>query len=145
MNSTEIVLQFLAFLAQVRAAFRQVHLFAEKSPALRTVSTAVIPVEVKPSDYADKGVTICVALDAELRKPIDSERKSLGISLLLRHTRGMWLAEAEIGWTGKKIGWNSFDSKEAQGKSIDEIMNTIPPMVEWMDRRFKEEVARLPK
>lgn len=61
MNSNEIILKFVAFLAHVRAMFRQFHLFAEKSPALHSVSTMVIPFKGDPSDYADDGVTISIA------------------------------------------------------------------------------------
>jgi len=145
MNSTEIVLKFLAFLAQVRTMFRQVHLFAEKIPALQTVSTTVIPFESQQSDYADAGVTISVALNAEVRVPVDSEKKALGMCLLLRHTGGLWLAEAEVGWTGEKVGWDPFDSKEARATSVEEIICIVPPLVEWMEMRFREEVAKLPK
>ena len=145
MNATEIILKFLTFLSQVRAMFRQVHLFAEQNPALREVSTMVIPFKGKPSDYADEGVTISIALNAELCKPINSERKAIGISLLLRHAGGEWLAEAEVGWTGENVGWDPFDSKEARAESIEEIISLVPSLVEWMDARFREEVAKLLK
>jgi hypothetical protein len=145
MNSTELILKFLTFLARVRAMFRQVHLFAENSPALHTVSTMVIPFKGEPSDYADDGVTISIALNAELRKPVDSEKKAIGMSLLLRHSGGRWHAESEVGWTGEKIGWDPFDSKEVRAISIEEITNQIPPLVEWAGMRFREEVAKLPE
>jgi hypothetical protein len=145
LNSTQIILEFLAFLAEVEGMFRQVHLFAEKIPAFRSVCTMVIPSKAEPSEYADHGVIISIALDAELRKPIDSDKKSLGISLLLRHTRGVWLAEADVGWSGQNIGWDSFDSKEAQAKSIDEIVSMTPSLVDWLDMRFREEVGKFPK
>ena len=145
MNSTQIILEFLAFLAEVEGMFRKVHLFAEKNRAFRSVCTMVIPSKAEPSEYADNGVIISIALDAELRKPIDSDKKSLGISLLLRHTRGAWLAEAEVGWSGEQIGWDSFDSKEAQAKSIDEIVGMTPSLVDWLETRFREEVAKLSK
>lgn len=143
MNSTEIILRFLTFLSQARAMFRQTHLFAEQSPALRAVSTIVIPSKGEQSDYADGGVTVSVALNAELGKPTNSERKAMGMSLLLRHSGGHWLAEAEIGWTGEKVGWDQFDSKEAQASSIEEMFSLALPLVEWLDMRFREEVAKL--
>ncbi|MEI6218798.1 MAG: hypothetical protein WCP86_07845 [bacterium] len=144
MNSTELIITFLTFLAGVRAMFRQVHLFAEGSPALHNVSTVVIPFKGESSGYADDGVTISIALNAELRKPADSEKKAIGISLLLRHIDGRWHAESEVGWTGEKVGWDPLDSKEVQAVSIEEIINQIPPLVEWAGMRFREEVAQLP-
>jgi hypothetical protein len=124
--------------------FRQVHLFAEKNPALNSVSTMVIPFKGGQSDYADDGVTISVALNAELRKPAASEKKAIGMSLLLRCTGGRWHVESEVGWTGEKVGWDPFDSKEAQADSIEEIICMTPPLVEWAATRFREEVAKLP-
>ncbi len=145
MNSTDIILRFLSFLSAVRTTFRQVHLDAEKDRALRDVSTMVLPSKGEASDYADDGVTISVALNAELRNPIDSDKKAIGMSLLLRHAGGRWIAEAEIGWTGKNIGWNQFDEREVQGATVEDLMNAAPPLVEWMETRFREEVAKLPK
>jgi hypothetical protein len=145
MNSTELILRFLTFLAGLRAMFLEVHIFAEKSPALHTVSTSVIPSKVYPSDYADDGVTISIALNAELRKPIDSEKQAIGMSLLLRHAGGQWHAESEVGWSGRMIGWDQFDSKEVQAVSVEEIIHQIPPLVEWAGMRFREEVAKLPE
>jgi hypothetical protein len=143
MNSNEIILKFVAFLAHVRAMFRQFHLFAEKSPVLHSVSTMVIPFKGDPSDYADDGVTVSIALNAEVRKVTDSEKKAVGMSLLLRHSGGLWIAEAEVGWTGEKVGWDPFASKEVQATSIEEIMNKIPSLVEWMGVRFRDEVEKL--
>jgi hypothetical protein len=143
MSSTDIILKFLAFLSQVRAMFRQVHLFAEQNSAVRSVSTSVIPFKGEPSAYADDGVTISIALNAELHKPNSPERKAMGVSLLLRHVRETWIAEAEIGWSGERIGWDSFDCKEAQAESVEEITNVVIPLVEWLDVRFREELSKL--
>jgi hypothetical protein len=144
-NSTETVLQFIAFLAQVRAMFRQVHLLAEKDPLLRSVSTSVIPFKTEPSDYADTGVIITLALNAELTMPADSERKALGMSLLLRHSNGLWVAESEVGWTGQMVGWDPFDATEVQADSIEEVIQKVPALVERAGLKFKEEVAKLSK
>jgi hypothetical protein len=145
MNSTDtIILKFTAFLAQVSAAFNKVAILAEQNPALHTVTTRVIPFKVEPSDYADDGVTISVALNAEVRKPADSEKKAMGMSLLLRRAGGVWFAEAEVGWTGEKVGWDPFDSKEAQATSIEAIISKAPALVDWMGMRFREEASKLP-
>src|SRR5262249_43887628 len=69
MSSTgTIVLGFIAFLARMRAMFREVRLFAENVPTLHSISTSVIPSRAEPSDYADDGVIISIALNAELVK-----------------------------------------------------------------------------
>jgi hypothetical protein len=142
MSSTETILQFLTFLADVQAIFRDVHLRAQKNGALRDVSTKVIPFRCSPSAYADGGVTISVALNAELLQPSDSEKKAMGMSLLLRHTGGMWVAEAEVGWTGEMVGWDQFDAQEAQYPSIEEMILQVPLLVKWMGTRFEEEIAK---
>ena len=90
-------------------------------------------------------MTVSVALNAELYKPTNADRKAIGMSLLLRHAGGRWLAEAEVGWTGEKVGWNQFDSNEAQAKSIEEIVSLVPPLVKWMDAKFRTEVAKIPR
>ncbi len=109
MNSTEVILDFLSFIADLRKKFGEVHLVAERCPALHDVTTEVIPFKGEPSDYAERGVTICLSLIAELRKPIDSDKKAIGVDLLLRHTEQGWIAEAEIGWSGRDIGWDNFE------------------------------------
>ena len=145
MNSTEIVLRFLGFLSEVQTMFRKVHLDAELDRALRDVSTSVLPFKTEASDYADHGVTICVALNAELVTPIDSDKKAIGMSLMLRHAQVHWIAEAETGWTGQATGWDQFDEREAQVATLEELMDIVPSLVEWMGKRFREEVAKLPR
>src|SRR5438876_533226 len=120
-NSTEVVVRFLIFLANVRTMFRQVHLFAEGIPALQTVSTTVIPFKSEPTEYAEYGVTLSIALNAELSRPADEEKMAIGMSLLIRRSANVWIAEAEVGWTGKTIGWDPFASKDMRVSSIEEI------------------------
>ena len=144
MNSNVTILNFLTFLAEIRSMFRKMHLFAEQSNLLQSVSTTVIPFKGEPSDYADDGVTLSVALNAELLKPVDCEKKALGAALLLRHTAGFWLAEAEVGWTGEKVGWDPIHSREVKSPSIEQIIEKIPPLIELIKERFTEEVRKLP-
>ncbi len=133
----------MVFLAETEAVFRGVHIVCERNLAFRAVSTSVIPFKAKPSDYADEGVTIEIALNAELRYPCAPERKAIGMSLLLRHSGNYWIAEAEVGWSGVQIGWDPLHSKEAVAESIEDIMDKISPMVEWVANQFKSEVAQL--
>ena len=144
MNSTETVLRFLALLADVRSMCRQVHLEAEKNHALRDVSTMVIPFKGESSADDDEGVTISVALNAELRdrRP---ERSAIGMSLLFRHSGEQWIAEAEVGWIDRSIGWDQFDERKAEGNTIEEMMDSVPQLVEWLVARFREELVNLPK
>ncbi len=142
MNSTEVILDFLSFIADLRKKFGEVHLVAERCPALHDVTTEVIPFKGEPSDYAERGVTICLSLIAELRKPIDSDKKAIGVDLLLRHTEQGWIAEAEIGWSGREIGWDNFDEREAQTETIEETYIIVPPMVDWLGSRVREEIAK---
>jgi hypothetical protein len=143
MNSTTTVLHFLDFLADVRRMFNQVHIVSERSAALHSVSTEVFPFKGKSSTHDYGGLTISVYLSAELRSPPDSEHRAIGMSWLLRHTDGVWLSEAEVGWSGRMIGWDHFDSREVQADSIEVIIDKIPPTLEWLCERFKEEVRVL--
>src|SRR4051794_29190147 len=111
MSSSEVVVRFISFLALVRSMFRQTHLFAEKENVFCDVSTNVEPFKVEESEYADDGVTLSIALNANLRNPRDSERQALGMSLLIRRSSGNWIAEAEVGFTGRDVGWDPFECK----------------------------------
>ena len=142
-SSSESVLDFIGFLASVDAQFRRARIAAEKSAAVRDVSTMVIPFKAATSDDADKGVTISVALNAELRRPLNSERKALGMSLLLRRVAGSWIAESEVGWSGKEIGWDVFEAKELKADSLESLMLQVPAIVDRASARFAEEVAKL--
>jgi hypothetical protein len=143
MSSSDSVLDFIAFLASVDAQFRRTRIAAEKSTALRDVSTMVIPFKAATSDDADNGVTISVALNAELRRPLDSERRAIGMSLLLRRVAGSWIADSEVAWSGKDIGWDAFDAKELQTDSLESLMVQVPAIVDWASARFAAEVAKL--
>lgn len=143
MNTTQTILRFIEFLAQVSASFNKVAIFAENQTSLHTVTTRVSPFKGESSEYAEEGATIAVFLNAELRAPVDSEKKALGMSLLLRHTAGLWVAEAEVGWSGEMVGWDPIESKESRATSIEELMNETPPLVEWMGGKFAEALQDL--
>ena len=144
MSASEVVLRFVGFLAVVRSMFRQTHLFAEKQRSLQSVSTSVEPFKVEDSAYADEGVTLTLALNANLRKPPSSERQAVGMTLLLRRREGRWIAEAEVGWTGRDVGWDPLASKEIECASPEDLMAKVPPLVTWMDATFRETVEKLP-
>jgi hypothetical protein len=123
--------------------FRKTHLFAEKSSALQAASTTVIPFKSEQTDYAEYGVTLSVALNAEIRKPVDREKMAIGMALLMRRSGGVWIAEAEVGWTGRDVGWDSFASREVQSSSVEQLIEEVPALIAWMDETFREEVERL--
>lgn len=141
--STDLVFGFVGLMAEVQARFRTEAILAERNPALYDLSTSVIPSKCDPSDYADDGVTIHVALNAELRVPLDEDKKAIGTSLLIRHAEGHWIAESEIGWSGARIGWDPFDSQEIEADTLEELVQRIPAIVDWVCTRFREETAKL--
>lgn len=145
MSASTVVIQFISFLALVRSMFRQTHMFAETVTAISDVSTHVEPFKVEGSDYADNGVTLSISLNANLRKPQDPERQAIGMSLLIRRSGGSWIADAEVGFTGRDVGWDPFDSKEAQFDTVEDLMIDAAPLVNWMDRVFRDAVAKLPE
>lgn len=145
MSSSAVVIQFISFLALIRSLFRQTHLFAEHEIVISEVSTHVEPFKVEESDYADNGVTLSIALNANLRNPRDPEKQAIGMSFLVRRRGGIWLAEAEVGFTGRDVGWDPFESKEARFNTIEDLMVDAIPLVSWMDRVFRDAVLKLPK
>lgn len=141
MSDNDLILKFLVFLAQVRTSFRKTHIFAESNPILRNVNTSITPFRAESAN-ADLGVTLSVDLFADIVNAADIEKSSLGMSLVLRCYGGLWIAEAEVGWSGHEIGWDPFDSREAQSRSIEGIMDKVHLLVEWMEARFREEVQK---
>ena len=140
------ILDFLSLLASIRAGFRRIHIFSEECGLFRRVITTVNPFMVANADgYADGGVTIQFGLDAELLTPPNLERKALGASLLLRRKSGMWVLEAEIGWSGEQVGWDSIDSRDTTETTIEGVIQKMPELGEWLCARFKEEVGKLAK
>lgn len=141
----DLILRFMGFLATMRSMFRTEHLFAEKHSALRDVSTMVIPFQSESigGDYAEEGVTLQIALNAELVSPLDDDRKALGMSLLIRRCTNEWIFEAEIGWTGREVGWDPLDAREVRNASIERVFELAPSIVEWLGGEFRKVVGEL--
>ena len=66
------------------------------------------------------------------------------MTLLLRRREGRWIAEAEVGWTGRDVGWDPLASNEIECASPEDLMAKVPPLVTWMDATFRETVEKLP-
>jgi hypothetical protein len=145
MNVSETIIGFIAFLSDVRSMFRQTHLFVEKERAIRDVSTLIEPFKGEESQYADCGVTLSIALNANLRNPPNLERRALGMSLLIRRSSGTWIAEAEVGWSGNAVGWDPFASRKIQSTALEDVIANVPALIAWMDSTFRSAVAELPR
>lgn len=65
--------------------------------------------------------------------------------MLLRRALGTWLAEAEIGWSGASIGWDSFESEELRADSLEALVLEVPGLVERLRSKFEAEVLKLPR
>ena len=143
MNTNEVILSFLIFMAKAGAMFRQIHVMAEKCPGLKNISTQVIPFRVDPSEYADGGVTLSFALDADVVAP-DGGLLALGISLVLRRSGGVWIAEAAVGGVDEKVGWTSLDSRDVRGESMEDIIAGALPLIDWMRTRLAEVSGGIP-
>jgi len=137
-------IELIAFLADARSMFRQTHIFAEKEAAISDVFTTIEPFKAEDTRFADRGVTLSIALNANLRHPRNPEKRALGMSLMIRRSAGIWIAEAEVGWTGNEVGWDPFASKEIQHASPEEVFANLPALVTWMDSVFRQTVAELP-
>jgi hypothetical protein len=62
----------------------------------------------------------------------------------LRLIDGRWVIEAEVGWSGSEVGWDQFRSQEVEASCIEEVIQKVPPIVDWLVAAFREEVAKLP-
>ena len=137
-------LDFIATLANINATFRKLQILVSKSNMIKQTSISINPVKSdSTSEYSDYGVSISIAIDSVLVTPPDDEKNSIGASLLLRRPAGVWIAEAEIGWSGVSIGWDVFAAQEVQASSFDELSLRIPVLVEWLETRYKAEVEKL--
>ncbi|MGJ4858594.1 hypothetical protein ACN6KF_004594 [Labrys sp. La1] len=103
-----------------------------------------MPSDKGPDDYATDGKVLLLYLNADIKTPIHSRRQALGMQFLMRHTMGQWQGEAEIGWSSNQLGWEVFDSREFQVPSIDEFIENAPDQLNWLGKRFIEEIAKLP-
>lgn len=141
----EVIVQFIAFLANARVMFRQTHLFAERSPVFREILTSLDFFKGQETGYADGGVTVSIALNAELRQPNDLDGCAMGMSLLIRRSAGAWITEAEVGWTRMDVGWDPFASMDLRSTSVEQMMAAAPTQIAWMDAVFREAVTQLQK
>jgi hypothetical protein len=143
--SGEVIVQFIAFLADARVMFWQTHQFAEQRPVFREILTSLDPFKGEEVGYADGGVTVSIALSAELRQPNDLHGCAIGMSLLIRRSAGAWITEAEVGWTRIDVGWDPFASMDLRSTSVEQMMAAAPTQIAWMDAVFREAVTQLQK
>jgi len=142
--SDECVLEFIGILAAVNRCFTQTAASIRGMSVISSVSVLVIPVGMQSaSEYADLGMVISLAVNAELRAPVDDNRKAIGVSLLLRRSSGVWIVEAELGWSGVAIGLDAFDSREERMGDWSELASKVPDLAEWLSARLESEVKRL--
>jgi len=142
-NPTELVLKCIAALADVRAKFRDVHIAMQQDRQFCEVSTDVFPGKTQVCEYADYGVTLSVALNCELCKPISEDKKALGMSVLVRHSNGVWVCEFELGWSGQAVGWDAFDSTTVESATIEMFIESITSGTSHLCEKFLEFVKKL--
>lgn len=142
-NSTELVLKCMAALADVRAQFRTVHIAIQKDAQFYEVSTDVFVGRTQACEYADYGVTLSVALNCELCTPISADKKAIGMSVLIRHSNGVWVSEFELGWSGQAAGWDTFDSTTNQSAAIEQLIEGIAGPTNQLCEKFLQVVKNL--
>ena len=138
------LLEFIGILAYVRKELRCLEIFASKQSSVSSISVTVAPTKTESvSDYADAGVTMLLALDAELKIPLDDNKKAIGASFLLRRSLGIWIVEAEVGWSGSEIGWDAFHSQEIREELFAQVAPKIPELLEQLSARFRSAIIQL--
>jgi|ERR1043166_7410955 hypothetical protein len=138
----DYLLEFIGILATLHKELVELCITTSKHPLIRETVRSVIPVKSQSSeDYADKGVLISLAVNAKLLEPKNRDKTALGVSLLLRRPLGVWVAEAEVGWTGASIGWDVFDSREKRAEQFSLLAAELPELMHWLSARFRQELA----
>ncbi|MDZ5451394.1 hypothetical protein [Labrys sp. ZIDIC5] len=143
-ESTKAVLDFMGFLAVAHRAFVEAMKEARKKQSLHNLEISIVPSDNGPIDYTADGKVLFLYLNADIKAPIASRQQALGMQFLMRHTMEQWQGEAEIGWSSNQVGWDVFDSREFQAPTIEAFIENAPDHLDWLGKRFIEEVAKLP-
>lgn len=135
---TRTVLDFLVWMAHARSGFRELHIATERDPLFISVSTILAPIGESREE-----AMLSLSLLADLRRPIDQSRSGLGVAIELRFVEDKWVIDAEVGWSGKDIGWDAIDSRSSVLISLAELEGESGRMIEWLTTRFSEEAAKM--
>ncbi|MCO7227473.1 hypothetical protein [Pleionea sp. CnH1-48] len=145
-DCNQLVSFFLRALGVVRASFRRAQINVQKQSEVKSVVVSVNPSYSEEStetenDYAQDGVTLNIALDADLNLKGPDEQDGMGVSLLIRRSNNNWIVEGEIGWSSSYIGWDQFYEKELVHQNISEVIEMLPPFVESLLDDFQAKLA----
>ncbi len=141
-EKNDLIQQFLHMLGIVRKLFRLIHIEVENSSIFRKVETTVSPF-IDEIGSLDEKASLSIFLDAEIENSIDKEKQSLGVSLTIRYHQQFWLAEGEIGWSGKSVGWDNYIDREYKSEDIDDFIIELPSFVKKLLEQYKVEYKKL--
>lgn len=137
-----LILDFCSVLAAIRSLCRDTHIYLERLECFKQVQTIVSPFRQAEDrddfqEYARRGVSLSFFIDADLAKIIDVNKCSLGFSLVIRYSGDHWVAEGEIGWSGRDVGGDTIASHDLSAKSINEFIKGLPTFTEQVLKEYR--------
>jgi hypothetical protein len=100
------IANFCRLLARVRKLFRETHIYAEKQPCFKKVTTTVSHSEKDIITIKDRlpAVEVSFSVDGDLTKIFDGEKYSLGASVAIFYVQNEWRLEGDVGWSCSESG-----------------------------------------
>ena len=142
-TTNKAVLDFLVALARVRSKFREQHVFLESLNVFECIKTTVSPFIVRDTpdaSYALEGVTLNVVINAEVKHPKDPNKRSLEASILIRFASGRWVAEGEVGWSGRDMGCDVLEESQLLVESVEQLVQQLPHFADTVLNQYKRTV-----
>lgn len=143
---SEPVLDFLVAIARATSSFRRLQIEWVQSGKFGKVDMQVIPfcpsgATTNIPEGIELGATLEISLSGNLKQTLDSDQKSLGLSILIRRKGSMWQADGEIGYSGDSIGWDPFRSTEISGVTIAELCEQLPGFADCLVKDGRDKSA----
>ena len=141
-HKDDIILDFVAALAAVKDSHREVAAGLQHTTGVESVEIRISPSQnKKPNEfqpeYAERGVTLALFLDAIVEKEGPAGQNILGLSILLRRSLGPWIVEGELGWAGGEVGWDNFEDRELTAATVREIIDALPQFARELTDRYR--------
>lgn len=65
---------------------------------------------------------VSISLDSDIESERDSERFSLGVSVVLEYQSGSWRVLGDTGWSCRESGWETDMSEVAETESVQDAL-----------------------
>ena len=144
MKETDLaIVNFCRLLARVRKLFRETHIYAEKQPCFKGVTTTVSHSEKDIITINERlpAVEVSFSVDGDLNEVIDKEKYSLGASIAIFYVQDEWRVEGDVGWSCFESGWDDYESFEMVAKNTIELEGELESFVNKTLNSYKSAIA----